>query len=240
MEDTEWNDILRAKGIIPEITTEKLDEIIDQVLEQQQIKPKSEEELEELMDDFEYHKFRQQRIQELKDMQAQEKFAKITEISKSDWKTEVTDASAENWIICCLYQSNYDSQILLKILEKLADKYPTVKFIKIKADLCIENYPDRNTPTLLCYYEQDMKKQLIGLKRIFHSLIFIKPTERVAVLNQSKVSLDWLALFQLLAQIGTKKKKATKNSSIRLICRPVINRIGKRDKYRGDEDSDDE
>jgi uncharacterized protein YjgD (DUF1641 family) len=130
MEDTEWNDILREKGIIPEITTTELDDIIDKVLETHH-KPNNEEELEDLMDDFEYHKFRQNRIKELKNIQSNEKFGKILEISKSDWKNDVTDASDSSWVICCLYQSNPDSELLLKILSRLVEKYPTVKFIKV-------------------------------------------------------------------------------------------------------------
>jgi uncharacterized membrane protein YheB (UPF0754 family) len=130
MEDTEWNDILREKGIIPEITTNELDAIIDKVIDEHE-KPKNEEDLEDLMDDFEYQKFRQNRITELRKIQKNEKFGTIEEITRSEWKTVVTDASEFTWVICCLYQSNPDSELLLKILARLVEKYPSVKFIKV-------------------------------------------------------------------------------------------------------------
>jgi hypothetical protein len=50
-------------------------------------------------------------------------------------------------------------------LERLADKYKATKFVKIVADMCIPNYPDRNVPTLLIYGQGDLKQQIVGLSR---------------------------------------------------------------------------
>lgn len=49
------------------------------------------------------------------------------------------------------------------VLERLAAKYKATKFVKIVADMCIPNYPDKNVPTLLIYGNGDLQKQIIGL-----------------------------------------------------------------------------
>ena len=47
-------------------------------------------------------------------------------------------------------------------MRAIAMKYPTVKFIKSLAELCIPNYPDHNLPTIFIYLNGELKKQLIG------------------------------------------------------------------------------
>jgi hypothetical protein len=51
------------------------------------------------------------------------------------------------------------------LLERLAGIYKATKFVKIVADMCIPNYPDRNVPTLLIYGQGDLKQQIVGLSR---------------------------------------------------------------------------
>lgn len=36
----------------------------------------------------------------------------------------------------------------------------------MRADLCIEGYPERNTPTILIYKDGDIKRQLVTLKEM--------------------------------------------------------------------------
>jgi hypothetical protein len=43
-------------------------------------------------------------------------------------------------------------------------KYGDIKFCEMRADLCIEGYPERNTPTILVYKDQDIKRQVITLR----------------------------------------------------------------------------
>lgn len=47
-------------------------------------------------------------------------------------------------------------------MKVLASKFPTVKFVKSLAGLCIPNYPDQNLPTIFIYQNGEMRKQLIG------------------------------------------------------------------------------
>lgn len=45
----------------------------------------------------------------------------------------------------------------------MARKFGDVKFCEMRADLCVEGYPERNTPTILIYKEGDIKKQVVTL-----------------------------------------------------------------------------
>lgn len=47
-------------------------------------------------------------------------------------------------------------------LATLAREFKATKFLKIVADQCIPNYPDRNVPTLLVYGEGDIKANIVG------------------------------------------------------------------------------
>jgi hypothetical protein len=47
---------------------------------------------------------------------------------------------------------------------ELARKYADIKFCEMKADLCIEGYPEKNCPTILAYKDGDIKKQVVTLR----------------------------------------------------------------------------
>ena len=47
-------------------------------------------------------------------------------------------------------------------MQALANKFPTVKFLKSISTTCIPNYPDKNLPTIFIYFENELKHQLIG------------------------------------------------------------------------------
>lgn len=48
-------------------------------------------------------------------------------------------------------------------LNTIAKAYPSTKFVSIRGDMCISNYPDKNIPTLLIYRKGQLLKQVIGL-----------------------------------------------------------------------------
>jgi len=56
-----------------------------------------------------------------------------------------------------------ESKLLMPILDQLASLYPSTKFVKIVSDHCIENYPDKNVPTMLVYRKGQMMGQVVGL-----------------------------------------------------------------------------
>ncbi|KYO41416.1 phosducin-like protein 3 [Alligator mississippiensis] len=177
-EDTEWNDILRKKGILP--PKEKLKEQEQakeeeelRILQQQSIVKTYEdmtlEELEDNEDEFNeederaVEMYRQQRLAEWKATQMKNKFGELLEISGLDYVQEVTKAGKDIWVILHLYKQGIPLCALInQHLSGLAKKFPDVKFIKAISTTCIPNYPDRNLPTIFIYLEGDIKAQFIG------------------------------------------------------------------------------
>jgi len=175
-EDTEWNDVLRSRGIIPEKPKEKEiseDEIIsmmDKAIQKKTIGKAMEDmnldELDELEDEEEervLEEYRRVRMAEMKKMQATANFGTVGEISGQDYVNEVNKAGEGIWVVLHLYKQGIPLCALInQYLTNLAAKNPSVKFLKSISTTCIPNYPDRNLPTLFVYYEGDMKKQLAG------------------------------------------------------------------------------
>lgn len=175
-EDTEWNDVLRAKGIIPEKPKEKEvteDDIVSML--EKTIKEKSGakdmedmtlDELDELEDDEEervLELYRQQRIAQIKSLQEKSRFGDVREISANDYVAEVNKAGEGIYVVLHLYKQGVPLCALInQHLSLLAAKFPTVKFLKSISTTCIPNYPDKNLPTIFIYHEGNMKTQLVG------------------------------------------------------------------------------
>ena len=188
-EDSEWNDILRAKGIIPEkppSPTQQLEEAFEEAIAKQhanRLENKSLEELDELEDeeDEEFlESYRRKRMLELAQQRARSKFGQVFHINKPEYSDEVTIASQggsneerkpENSDAVYVFvhlslESKIQSRILSNIFNKLAPKFPEIKFVEIPANRAIENYPEINCPTVLVYYNGDVVKKLITLLEI--------------------------------------------------------------------------
>ncbi|XP_042885025.1 phosducin-like protein 3 [Penaeus japonicus] len=174
-EDTEWNDILRKKGILPpkepEVTEEALTEMLEQTIAEKQsaegrLGKLSLDELDELEDDEDEAillEFRRRRIEELKAQVEANKFGEVLEISAQDYVEKVNNAGSGIWVILHLYKQGIPLCALInQYLTKLAVKYPQLKVLKSISTTCIPNYPDRNLPTIFVYYEGQMKRQFIG------------------------------------------------------------------------------
>lgn len=89
--------------------------------------------------------------------------------------------------------ANVESRVLTELWRQLAAKFGDIKFCEIRADMCIEGYPEKNTPTILVYKDTEIKKQLITLRE----------------LNGPRTKLE--DLEKLLIEIG-----ALKESDVRL------------------------
>ncbi|XP_048834564.1 phosducin-like protein 3 [Brienomyrus brachyistius] len=172
-EDTEWNDILRKKGILPPKETPKEDEEEEQILQQQSVVKTYEdmtlEELEENEDEFSeedetaIEMYRQKRLAEWKANQMKNIFGEVKEISGQDYVQEVNKAGQGIWVVLHLYKQGIPLCTLInQHLSVLAGKFPQTKFLKSISTTCIPNYPDRNLPTVFVYFEGDMKAQFIG------------------------------------------------------------------------------
>ncbi|KAF9162293.1 hypothetical protein DFQ27_007611 [Actinomortierella ambigua] len=178
-EDTEWNDVLRAKGIIPEkqeITEADIIDMIDDAIQQRQAKnyeQKTVDELDELLDEGDEEEervlmeYRQKRLDAIKMEMSENKFGDIIPISKPDFVREVTEASKDVWVVVYLYKDYLPiCKLMSAHLATVAARNQATKFVKIIGDQCIPNYPDRNMPTLLIYGHGDMKTQLVGASQL--------------------------------------------------------------------------
>lgn len=173
-EDTEWNDILRKKGILPPKEVPNEDEGEEALALQQQSVVKSYEsmtleELEENEDEFSdedeaaIEMYRQQRLAQWKASQLRNVFGELTEISGQDYVQEVNKAGEGIWVVLHLYKQGIPLCTLInQHLAELARKFPQTKFLRSISTTCIANYPDRNLPTLFVYHQGEMKAQLIG------------------------------------------------------------------------------
>lgn len=175
-EDTEWNDILRAKGIIPqkekEVSEDQIVSMIEETIQQKQAEKDKQlseldldglDELEDSEDEAVLEEYRRRRIAELKRLSEKPKFGEVREVSGQDYVQEVNKAGEGIWVVIHLYKQGIQQCALVNLhLRQLAAKYPYTKFIKAVAQTCIPNFPEKNLPSIFVYFEGDMKKQFVG------------------------------------------------------------------------------
>lgn len=175
-EDTEWNDVLRAKGIIPpkkekEITEDDIIGMIESTIEQKQNHDKDLskmgldelDELEDSEDEAILLEYRKKRIAEMQAMAQKAKFGTVLEISGQDYVDEVTKAGPGIYVVLHLYSRGVPfCSLINQHMSQLATAFPATKFVRAIATTCIPNYPERNLPTIFIYFEGQMKKQLVG------------------------------------------------------------------------------
>ncbi|KTW31347.1 uncharacterized protein T551_01419 [Pneumocystis jirovecii RU7] len=164
-EDTEWNDLLRAHGILPPLpkkTESDNDEKNDTASDAVEASPGSE--WEDLEDDQVVQAYMQRRREEIKAYAERAKYGEILPIQRAEWATEVNEASKTASVIVFLYKDAIlASRQLSMILVQLANEHPYIKIVKIQGDQAIEGYPDKNLPTLLAYYKGELVGQKISV-----------------------------------------------------------------------------
>ncbi len=123
-------------------------------------------------DDRAIQEYREKRLQEMKRDHGLNRFGRVFEISKDEWIPEVTEASNKCWVIVLLYSNSIiDCSIMENILTQLAAKFMKVKFLKIRSTSAIENWPEKNLPTIFAYNEGELKSQVLTLKSLGGSSI---------------------------------------------------------------------
>ncbi|XP_066581783.1 viral IAP-associated factor homolog [Prorops nasuta] len=177
-EDTEWNDILRQKGIIPakkkeaEVTEDQIVNLVENAINEKTgkvvncLESKTLDELDELEDEEDERvlaEYRRKRISEMQQLANKAKYGSVKEISAVDYVQEVNCAGEDIWVILHLYKSGIPlCSLINNHLEELARKFPCTKFLKSISTTCIPNWPDSNLPTIFVYYNGQMIKQIIG------------------------------------------------------------------------------
>ncbi|TKA50989.1 hypothetical protein B0A53_05681 [Rhodotorula sp. CCFEE 5036] len=196
--DTEFNDALRRHGIIPPKQSTQdgsrspsppprpasptLSEELDlQDLDINRDDRTRREDLERALEERKRHE---------RDQLGKRKFGRVYPIGKVDYKREVTEASneelpgePEGWgtgVVCVLFKDTVpESKKLMPIIQQLAALYPSTKFVSIVSDHCIENYPDKNVPTLIIYRKGQMMGQVVGLGAMNGMNATLRDVERV-------------------------------------------------------------
>ncbi|KAL7412932.1 thioredoxin-like protein [Mrakia frigida] len=140
-----------------------------------------------------FQSYRQQRLKEMRQVEKKGRFGSLKPIGRNDWEREVTKGSEEQeeggldeqdeereekedgvqkekvgtGVVCFLYKDGQPASLRLsKILSTLAQRFPRTKFISIIGSQCIENYPDRNLPTLIIYRNGDVTAQIVGAEGV--------------------------------------------------------------------------
>lgn len=172
------NDILRKHGVIPEKPPSPTSMIEEAILEgrrlahENRLEGKELDELDELEDEEDeafLEQYRQKRMAELSNIQKKAVHGSVYPLSKPEYQREVTDASAKGPVLVNLISgmgTNVESRVLSELWRQAAQEYGDIKFCEIRATQAIENYPDRNCPTILVYKNGDIVKQIVTLTTI--------------------------------------------------------------------------
>ncbi|KAH8380465.1 hypothetical protein KR009_010837, partial [Drosophila setifemur] len=183
-EDTEWNDVLRAKGIIgpkakeAAITEDQIQAMMSDAIQRRTDLPQSEgqrdkmiddmsldelDELEDSEDEAVLEQYRQKRMAEMRATAEKARFGSVREISGQDYVNEVTKAGEGIWVVLHLYANGVPLCALIHHhMQQLAVRFPQTKFLRSVATTCIPNFPEKNLPTIFVYHESQMRKQFIG------------------------------------------------------------------------------
>ena len=114
------------------------------------------------------NEYRDLRLKQLQEERVKNRFGDVNEITKDEWVKQVTEASRNSWVLVHLYQDSViECRLLEEALQVLAAKFKYIKFLKIRSTQAVENWPERNLPTLFGYHENDLKVQLITLKEVY-------------------------------------------------------------------------
>ncbi|ANZ73477.1 BA75_00716T0 [Komagataella pastoris] len=190
-EDTEWNDILRSHGIIPEKEpdpTEELEKALSEAVEKQHANRLEHKDLDELaaLEDEEDEEFleeyKKKRMAEIQKLNDKSLFGSVYPISKPEYQKEVTETSKTAFVFLHMtLQSALQSRLLSALMVTLSSKFKEIKFCEIPANRAVENYPDGNCPTILIYHNGDVVKQFITLTQLGGNDTKIEDLERILV-----------------------------------------------------------
>ncbi|USP82821.1 uncharacterized protein yc1106_10095 [Curvularia clavata] len=191
--DTEWNDILRKHGVIPEkppSPTPMIQEALEQARQlahENRLEGKDLDELAELEDDEDddfLESYRQKRMAELSSIKTSSVYNQVYHLQKPDYSRDVTEASKDAYVLVLLTSSmgtNTESRVMIEHWRELAKRFGDVKFCQMRADLCIEGYPDKNTPTILIYKDGDIKRQIVTLMQLAGPRTSLQDVEKLLV-----------------------------------------------------------
>jgi hypothetical protein len=158
-------DTLRASLLDRELHPERVREEVASHATVKQLEELEEDD--EFADDAFLAKYRQQRISELQEKNRQKVHGEVLEISRDQWTREINAASSLSWVFVHLYEEYVkDCVVLNRVLAEIARKHAQVKFVKIRAQTAVPDWPDGNLPAAYLYKDGAMRKQLVGSREI--------------------------------------------------------------------------
>ena len=160
-------------------------------------------------------------------------YNQVYPLQKPDYSRDVTEASREAFVLVHLRSSigtNVESRLVTDFWRDLARRFGEIKFCEIQADLCIEGYPERNTPTILIYKDGDIKRQIVTLKELQGERTKIEG-ESVQSLSSRPTVDPEIDLQKVLVDVGAIKntdhriskresRTSLRNGRTKAICEP--------------------
>ncbi|KHO01280.1 Phosducin family protein [Metarhizium album ARSEF 1941] len=241
--DTEWNDILRKHGVIPEKPPSPTPLIQEAILEGRRLAHENRlegkdlnelDELEDFEDDEFLDQYRQKRIAELNSLQRQSIHGSVYPISKPDYQREVTEASQKGPVFVNLTSgtgTNVESRVLSELWRQAAEEYGDVKFCEIRANQAIENYPDRNCPTILVYSKGEIVEHIVTLATLGGA--------RTNMRHIDGILLDVGAVSESDMRIVKRRQAAEDAEEERLNGKSIKTGTAGRSRNNDDDDDDD-
>lgn len=178
---TEWADIHRKLGnyvpLPPKVSQEELtNQAIAAAEAIDPLESKSVEQLQALeeddMDSAAIKAWEEKRLREMREQAKKRVFRHVYEISKQDYVREVNEAGPGVYVLLHMYQDYIPAcRAINAAFEELCERFPTYKFVKIQATRCVENFRDRDCPTLLIYKEGVLVKQFAACSGLFGAKI---------------------------------------------------------------------
>lgn len=108
-------------------------------------------------------------MEELSTINTASVYNQVYHLQKPDYSKDVTEASSKAHVLVLLTSSqgtNAESRIMIELWRDMVRRFGDVKFCQMRADLCIEGYPEKNTPTVLVYKDGDIKRQIVTLREL--------------------------------------------------------------------------
>ena len=169
---SEWEDIhVKLGNYNPRPYEKPQQEYTEEAMEKLEnydpLAKKNLEELDELEDDLDdkfLEEYKKKRLEEIKKISEKPHFGSVYEISRDDYITHVTNAPKESFVVLHLYQDYLEKcKLMNELMTRMAAKYPLIKFVKIVATRCIENFPDSKLPCLIVYKEGKMTNNITNV-----------------------------------------------------------------------------
>ena len=218
---------MRKHGIIPEKPKDPEPIIQEALIEAQRrahenrLEDKNLDELDELEDEEDeafLQQYRKRRLAELSNLQKKSVYGQVYPLQKPDYARDVTEESSKAFVLVNLTSplgTNVESRVLTELWRQAAAKFGDIKFCEIRADLCIEGYPERNTPTILVYKDGDIKRQLVTLAQLNGPRTNLRDVEQV-LLDVGAVTEKDVRLRQKDSDddIGNSRQKAEEDDDV--------------------------